>query len=184
MLRTPENSGLSAARNLGLDAAEGRWIMFFDGDDWLGPGYLPSSWRSPSATTPTSCAPTTSRSRRSSGWSTGPPGTSQRRPRPAGRHPARQHPHHGGLPLRLGRRGPQPAARPRAAPLRPRAAHRRGPALDLAAAPQRRLLRRRRPARTVLPTGRQQLAHADRRRPPTRLPARLRRRPRAGRGGS
>ncbi|MFC5906850.1 glycosyltransferase family 2 protein [Streptacidiphilus monticola] len=41
VLRTPENSGLSAARNLGLDAAEGRWIMFFDGDDWLGPGYLP-----------------------------------------------------------------------------------------------------------------------------------------------
>ncbi|HEX2315532.1 MAG TPA: glycosyltransferase family 2 protein [Thermomonospora sp.] len=34
--------GLSAARNAGLAVAEGRYITYMDGDDWLGPGHLPA----------------------------------------------------------------------------------------------------------------------------------------------
>ncbi len=33
-LRTPENRKQGGARNLGLDAAQGEWIGFMDGDDW------------------------------------------------------------------------------------------------------------------------------------------------------
>ncbi|MBR4863349.1 MAG: glycosyltransferase [Oscillospiraceae bacterium] len=32
-----ENGGLSSARNAGLDAATGDWVMFVDGDDYLAP---------------------------------------------------------------------------------------------------------------------------------------------------
>jgi glycosyltransferase involved in cell wall biosynthesis len=35
------NVGLASARNAGLDAAAGRYVAFFDVDDWLAPGYLP-----------------------------------------------------------------------------------------------------------------------------------------------
>ena len=31
------NRGVSAARNAGMDAAKGEWLMFVDGDDWLEP---------------------------------------------------------------------------------------------------------------------------------------------------
>lgn len=31
------NQGVSAARNNGLEAAEGEWILFVDGDDWIEP---------------------------------------------------------------------------------------------------------------------------------------------------
>jgi glycosyltransferase involved in cell wall biosynthesis len=34
------NVGLASARNAGLDAASGRYVCFYDADDWLAPGYL------------------------------------------------------------------------------------------------------------------------------------------------
>ncbi|MFE3850494.1 glycosyltransferase family 2 protein [Streptomyces griseorubiginosus] len=34
------NGGLATARNTGLDAAQGEYLTFLDGDDWLAPGYL------------------------------------------------------------------------------------------------------------------------------------------------
>lgn len=35
-----QNQGVSAARNKGLEASQGRWVCFVDSDDWLGPDYL------------------------------------------------------------------------------------------------------------------------------------------------
>ncbi|GGO83282.1 glycosyltransferase family 2 protein [Wenjunlia tyrosinilytica] len=40
LVRHPRNAGLAAARNTGLASAQGRYITFLDGDDWLRPGYL------------------------------------------------------------------------------------------------------------------------------------------------
>lgn len=37
-----ENSGVSSARNCGMDAAAGEWISFVDADDYVLPGYLES----------------------------------------------------------------------------------------------------------------------------------------------
>ncbi|AEW96130.1 MULTISPECIES: glycosyltransferase family 2 protein [Streptomycetaceae] len=41
LIRHRANAGLATARNSGLDAAEGEYLAFLDGDDWLAPGYLP-----------------------------------------------------------------------------------------------------------------------------------------------
>lgn len=35
-----ENGGVSSARNVGLDLAQGTWIVFIDADDWLEPDAL------------------------------------------------------------------------------------------------------------------------------------------------
>ena len=35
-----ENGGVSSARNVGLDNARGKWIMFIDADDWVEPSML------------------------------------------------------------------------------------------------------------------------------------------------
>ncbi|MFI6785783.1 glycosyltransferase family 2 protein [Nonomuraea sp. NPDC050383] len=40
LIRNPLPLGLADARNAGLTAAEGRYVTFMDGDDWLAPGYL------------------------------------------------------------------------------------------------------------------------------------------------
>ncbi|MGW7519726.1 glycosyltransferase family 2 protein [Streptomyces sp. NPDC054796] len=39
LVRHEQNGGLATARNTGLDAANGEFITFLDGDDWLAPGY-------------------------------------------------------------------------------------------------------------------------------------------------
>ena len=40
ILFSQENQGLSAARNLGIDHAQGKWITFVDSDDEIAPDYL------------------------------------------------------------------------------------------------------------------------------------------------
>ncbi|MFH8368488.1 glycosyltransferase family 2 protein [Streptomyces sp. NPDC018031] len=39
LVRHEKNGGLATARNTGLDAANGEYLTFLDGDDWLAPGY-------------------------------------------------------------------------------------------------------------------------------------------------
>lgn len=39
-IRHERNGGLATARNTGLDAAQGEYLTFLDGDDWLAPGYF------------------------------------------------------------------------------------------------------------------------------------------------
>ncbi|WP_217236870.1 glycosyltransferase family 2 protein [Streptomyces sp. AC555_RSS877] len=39
-IRHEQNGGLATARNTGLDAAQGEYLTFLDGDDWLARGYL------------------------------------------------------------------------------------------------------------------------------------------------
>lgn len=40
VIQHEQNGGLATARNTGIDAAEGTYLTFLDGDDWLAPGYL------------------------------------------------------------------------------------------------------------------------------------------------
>ncbi|WP_112470048.1 glycosyltransferase family 2 protein [Streptomyces triticisoli] len=39
-VRREQNGGIATARNTGLDVAQGEYLSFLDGDDWLAPGYL------------------------------------------------------------------------------------------------------------------------------------------------
>ncbi|MGW8381037.1 glycosyltransferase family 2 protein [Streptomyces sp. ODS28] len=39
LVRHSQNGGLATARNTGLEAANGEFLTFLDGDDWLAPGY-------------------------------------------------------------------------------------------------------------------------------------------------
>lgn len=39
------NQGWCASRNYGLEHANGAWVMFLDGDDWLEPEALAEAWR-------------------------------------------------------------------------------------------------------------------------------------------
>ncbi|GAB3694304.1 glycosyltransferase family 2 protein [Nocardiopsis oceani] len=43
ILHNEHPTGLSAARNQGLQESSGRYITYLDGDDWLAPGYLPKA---------------------------------------------------------------------------------------------------------------------------------------------
>ncbi|GAA2456072.1 glycosyltransferase family 2 protein [Streptomyces macrosporus] len=40
LLRHEENQGIAQARNTGIEAAEGDYLTFLDGDDWYAPGHL------------------------------------------------------------------------------------------------------------------------------------------------
>ncbi|MFI9600497.1 MULTISPECIES: glycosyltransferase family 2 protein [Streptomyces] len=40
VIRHEKNMGIAQARNSGIDAAQGEFITFLDGDDWYGPGHL------------------------------------------------------------------------------------------------------------------------------------------------
>ena len=46
LVRHEENRGIAQARNSGIEAAEGEYLTFLDGDDWYAPGYLDQLVRS------------------------------------------------------------------------------------------------------------------------------------------
>ena len=52
IVRHGVNKGVGAARNTGVEAAEGEWIYFLDSDDWVDSDYLEVMLREASASGP------------------------------------------------------------------------------------------------------------------------------------
>ena len=111
VIRHETNGGLATARNTGLDAAQGEYLTFLDGDDWLAPGYFDRTGRRDRGVglrlrAHRPCAVHRARPHRAPR----PARPARRGAGPARGDPARRPLDLGRLRLRLGRRLPPPAA--------------------------------------------------------------------------